>query len=223
MANDVFGASQARPAAGVLTSLVATAGGAQKILTCLKCCNVGALAESINLFYGPNSVSPGKLIHSALAIQPNSTFTLCEGWVMYGFVDVLSVQSQFGNIVFTAFTDTTAGVPFNVETFKVLQSQPAVGVNGLLYQIPLSPTALGATATCLKICNTSASADTFTVYYDPGGSGAALNKAVHYQQPIAGNTTITLAEGWLMAPNDAIWVASGSGNVAYTLFLDQVS
>lgn len=222
MANDSFAAAQARPAGGVLTTLVITSAGGQKILGCLKCCNVGTSPESILLYYGPG-VTPGKLIQPAFSLAGLSTFTIKEAWPMYGFADSFSVQSQNGNVVFTAFTDLTSGKPFTTESFLTRQSQPAAGALAILFQCPLAPTALGAIAATLKVTNTSSAPDNFTIEFDSGGSGSSISKSVHYQQPIAGNTTITFAEGWLMAPNDIIWVSSGGGNCVFTVHLDQVS
>lgn len=223
MANDVFGVHQIRPAANVISTIYGTGGGTPSILSCLKCCNVGLFDETINLYYGVG-VSPGTLIHSKILVPALKTFTICEAWPMSGFGDTLSGQSAFGNVVFTAFADIVAGAAFNAETFITRQSQPAgSAVETLLFQVPFAPTALGAVVPCFKISNNSSSQDTFTIEIDSGGAGAGVSKSIHYQQPIPGNTTITLAEGWLLNHNDIVWIASGAGNCVFTMFLDQVS
>ena len=58
---------------------------------------------------------------------------------------------------------------------------PAANVTGIVLQI--------------NICNTTSSAAVYSIYQDDDGSTYSENTALHFEQPIAANTTIQI-KGW---------------------------
>jgi hypothetical protein len=93
----------------------------------------------------------------------------------------------------------------------------------------LAPSAAAETAlfTCsttsvvissLFICNTSGTADTFTVRISVGGAGDAAKQLLYSTAPLPGYTTLAVVAGITMANTDVMKVTSTNGTTVFSLF-----
>ena len=94
------------------------------------------------------------------------------------------------------------------------QLQPTAATLTPIYTVP---GATSAVVSSIIVCNTSSSADTFSITLAINGASFTSQQYLFYQLAISGNDTFVASVGISMAVNDQISVYSGSGNVAFTI------
>jgi hypothetical protein len=93
----------------------------------------------------------------------------------------------------------------------VVQSTTSASV---IYTVPNT---LQYTVTGIDICNTSGSADTFTICFVPSGGTADATNAIYYSAPIAAHTTISYRGGTALDSNYTIQAFAGTTNLTFKI------
>lgn len=66
----------------------------------------------------------------------------------------------------------------------------------------------------IEICNTSSSAQTFTIYFVPSGGTAAASNALFYNAPIAPNTTVQWTGSQVLGSGASMQAIASSSSIS---------
>ena len=91
--------------------------------------------------------------------------------------------------------------------------QPSGAAGSTIGTVYTVPTAQQFTLTDIEICNASATASSFSIYFVPSGGTAGTTNALFYNAPINGNTTVQWTGSTALSAGSTIQASSASGNV----------
>ena len=106
--------------------------------------------------------------------------------------------------------------------YKILgQTAPTAATETLNYTVPASTSTL---VRSINITNTSATTDTYRVSLVPTAGSASVNaNYIAYNNPIPGNSTITIKSGYTLPTGAGIRVTSTNGTTTFSTFGAEIS
>jgi hypothetical protein len=105
--------------------------------------------------------------------------------------------------------------------YKVIgQSAPSAASNTTLYTVPSSTQAVIST---VIVCNTSSSADAFSIAVRPAGETLANKHYIFNGEPIGGNSSFIATVGMTLATTDVVTVFSSNGTSSFNAYGSELS